>query len=244
VDIEPPASGATGNSALVVVAGEDFAATLALDQGDALADPLHVAVVGDDQLHIGVAQHSQGSLGADPDRVGDGVVVTVDLATAIATGQRRGGDVHMGKVPRRRCPAGAADRLGSVGMRCALLQRRWGEEVWGGLQPRDGSGMVVETYPTAAFKAWGIDCRGYKDRADAARAHRSRESVVELIERSTGASFDLDSVRSRCISSDHVLDACQTGTAPRTGGGRCRPSRAVLPRRGGGRGCIGVRGRR
>jgi predicted nuclease with RNAse H fold len=101
----------------------------------------------------------------------------------------------------------SADRLGSVGMRCALLQRRWAEEAWGSSQPRDGSGRVVETYPAAAFKAWGIDCRGYKDRADAARARRSRESVVESIERSTGALLDLDSVRSKCISSDHILDA-------------------------------------
>ena len=64
----------------------------------------------------------------------------------------------------------SADKLGSVAMRCALLQRRWADEVWGRPAPRDGSGRLVETYPAAALAAWRLDCAGYKNRQDAALA--------------------------------------------------------------------------
>ena len=41
----------------------------------------------------------------------------------------------------------SADKLGSVAMRCALLQRRWADEGWTRPALRDGSGPLVETYP-------------------------------------------------------------------------------------------------
>ena len=59
----------------------------------------------------------------------------------------------------------SADLLGVVGMRAALLQRRWADEVWGAPAERDGSGVLVETYPAAALSAWGVEHRGYKARA-------------------------------------------------------------------------------
>jgi hypothetical protein len=40
-------------------------------------------------------------------------------------------------------------------MRCALLQRRWADEVWGQPARRDGSGPLVETYPAAALARGG-----------------------------------------------------------------------------------------
>jgi hypothetical protein len=51
----------------------------------------------------------------------------------------------------------SADNLGSVAMRCALLQHRCGQEAWAAPAPRDGSGPLVETYPAAALAAWRID---------------------------------------------------------------------------------------
>jgi predicted nuclease with RNAse H fold len=101
----------------------------------------------------------------------------------------------------------SADKLGSVAMRCALLQRRWAEEVWTFQAPRDGSGPLVETYPAAALRAWQIDSRGYKNRSDQDDARRVRAEVVDAIDGAVRGWLDLQAVRARCITSDHVLDA-------------------------------------
>lgn len=101
----------------------------------------------------------------------------------------------------------SADKLGSVAMRCALLQQRWGEEVWTQPAPRDGSGPLLETYPAAAFKAWRIPCDGYKKRSDPAGSESVREQVVDAIESAVREWLDLELVRTRCVASDHVLDA-------------------------------------
>lgn len=101
----------------------------------------------------------------------------------------------------------SADKLGSVAMRCALLQRRWADEIWGSPAPRDGTGPIVETYPAAAFAAWGIECKGYKNRQRTDEARRVRENVVDAIDRAVGAWLDLKPVQARCVVSDHVLDA-------------------------------------
>ena len=58
----------------------------------------------------------------------------------------------------------SADKLGSTAMRCALLQRRWADEVWDGRRAeRDGSDWLVETYPAAALRQWGMQSKGYKN---------------------------------------------------------------------------------
>lgn len=101
----------------------------------------------------------------------------------------------------------SADKLGSVAMRCALIQRRWADEVWALPAPRDGSGPLVETYPAAALKAWDIESNGYKDRRDPDKAQRVRGKVVDAIKDAVAAWLDLELVRARCITSDHVLDA-------------------------------------
>jgi predicted nuclease with RNAse H fold len=101
----------------------------------------------------------------------------------------------------------SADLLGHVGMRCALLQRRWAIELWAGEPaPRDGSGRLSETYPAAAFAAWGIECRGYKARRREREAIDTRSRIVGELERDVRW-LDLDDVRDRCVASDHVLDA-------------------------------------
>jgi hypothetical protein len=101
----------------------------------------------------------------------------------------------------------SADKLGSVAMRCALLQRRWADEVWTRRAPRDGSGPLVETYPAAALRAWHVESKGYKNRRDKDEAQRVRGKVVAAIENAVGPWLDLQLVRARCITSDHVLDA-------------------------------------
>ena len=101
----------------------------------------------------------------------------------------------------------SADKLGSVAMRCALLQRRWAEEVWGAPAARDGSGRLVETYPAAALASWGIECRGYKDRGDPAAATVVRRHIVAKLESALGSWLDLQPAREACVESDHVLDA-------------------------------------
>ncbi len=101
----------------------------------------------------------------------------------------------------------STDLLGVVGLRTALLQQRWADEVWGGPEPRDGSGRLVETYPAAAFAAWGIDCVGYKHRSrvDAAREVRAR--IADELRISCRAWLDVDAIGARAVESDHVLDA-------------------------------------
>ncbi len=101
----------------------------------------------------------------------------------------------------------SADRLGSVAMRCALLQRLWAEQVWGGPAPRDGSGRLVETYPAAALHAWAVECRRYKSRRHPAEAQAVRHRMVGAISDAVSPWLAVDPVGQRCIDSDHVLDA-------------------------------------
>ena len=101
----------------------------------------------------------------------------------------------------------SADKLGSVAMRCALLQRRWAEEVWGAPGARDGSDRLVETYPAAALASWRIECRGYKDRSDPIAASVVRRRIVAELETALASWLDLQPVGEACVQSDHVLDA-------------------------------------
>jgi hypothetical protein len=102
----------------------------------------------------------------------------------------------------------SADKLGITAMRCALLQRRWADEVWLHAAPRDGSGTLVEAYPAAALRAWGIDIIGYKggsgDKAQLGRD--TRAAIVEAIGVATNRWLDITSITDRCVASDHVLD--------------------------------------
>ena len=107
----------------------------------------------------------------------------------------------------------SADRIGSPAMRGALLQHRWATEVWDGPEPRDGTGRLLETYPAASLRAWGIEAKGYKRAgaaaAEGARAVRAR--IVEHLDAEVGAWLDLTAVAERAVASDHVLDAVLCG---------------------------------
>jgi hypothetical protein len=101
----------------------------------------------------------------------------------------------------------STDLLGVVGLRCALLQQRWADEVWGSPAPRDGSGVLSETYPAAAFTAWGIDATGYKARHRPDEARAARRLIVDRLAADTATWLAVDDIADRCVESDHVLDA-------------------------------------
>ncbi|WPO87708.1 DUF429 domain-containing protein [Herbiconiux sp. KACC 21604] len=61
----------------------------------------------------------------------------------------------------------STDRLGLTAMRCAGLLARLGES--GVEVDRAGSGLVVEVYPGASLRLWGIDTRNYRVDAEARR---------------------------------------------------------------------------
>ena len=102
----------------------------------------------------------------------------------------------------------SANLLGVVAMRAALLQQRWADEVWGGEPaPRDGRGVLSETYPAAALAAWSIECRGYKARNRPVEARAVRGDIIGQLSRSTRSWLDCSAVEHEAVANDHVLDA-------------------------------------
>lgn len=159
----------------------------------------HVRLGADDQQLLSAVQGA-GGVGVDcplgwPDRFVDFVVahregaVPAGELTGLAlrrTLLRRATDTHVaatfGVVPM----SVSADRIGSVAMRAAGLLAALGSV------DRSGSDVVMEVYPAAALKVWGLAHRGYK--ADPT-AH------VDALGIEWGAFRDL------ACRSDHVLDA-------------------------------------
>ncbi|AZZ50897.1 DUF429 domain-containing protein [Rathayibacter festucae] len=69
------------------------------------------------------------------------------------------------KVTKRWPLSVSTDRLGMTAMRCAELLDAFaaaGEDV-----DRSGGGRLVEAYPAAALRLWGVDTTGYKTRPEA-----------------------------------------------------------------------------
>jgi predicted nuclease with RNAse H fold len=61
----------------------------------------------------------------------------------------------------------SADRIGYVAMRCAVLLAELARR--GHPVDRAGTGKVVEVYPAASLKVWGLTHRGYKRPGDPAK---------------------------------------------------------------------------
>lgn len=93
----------------------------------------------------------------------------------------------------------ATDRIALPAMRAASLLSRLPER-----PPVDGTGLVVEAYPAAALRRWGLPWRGYKGKANAgARAGL----VAAFLERTSpwlriGAGHE-----ARCRQRDDAFDA-------------------------------------
>ncbi len=107
----------------------------------------------------------------------------------------------------------SSDLIGVVAMRGAWLQSAWAKK-WGRLEPRDGSGRLVEAYPAAALRAWGLLARrgvrykggGVGDQREAQRAERAR--IMDEIHEQTRKWLKVpSSVRDEAVISDHTLDA-------------------------------------
>ncbi len=107
----------------------------------------------------------------------------------------------------------SSDLIGVVAMRGAWLQTAWAQR-WGHLESRDGTGRLVETYPAAALRAWGMLARrgvrykggGTAPEREAQRAERER--IVRAIEEQSSEWLHLSAaLRVETIESDHALDA-------------------------------------
>lgn len=97
----------------------------------------------------------------------------------------------------------SSNLLAICAMRCArLLSALHGEEAL----DRSGAGRVVEVYPAAALRQWGLDPRGYKG-SKLDRRERRRVLVGDF-SAAVSPWLALDVAATRALeSSDHLLDA-------------------------------------
>jgi predicted nuclease with RNAse H fold len=91
----------------------------------------------------------------------------------------------------------AADRIGLAAMRCAGLLAHLAAA--GQPVDRSGTGVVVEVYPAAALKQWGLTYRSYKGTANTAVRH-------QLVDTLTAAApwLRLGDHEQTCRRSDHA----------------------------------------
>jgi len=94
----------------------------------------------------------------------------------------------------------AADRIGLAAMRCAGLLARLAAA--GQPVDRAGAGVVVEVYPAAALKHWGLTYRGYKGAANTGVRHHLVDTLAAGARWLRLGDFD-----QACRGSDHALDA-------------------------------------
>jgi predicted RNase H-like nuclease len=98
----------------------------------------------------------------------------------------------------------SADRIAVTAFRCAGLLTALAHE--GRQIDRAGGEAVIEAYPAAALRQWGMDARGYKGSRPEQRRRR-----LGLVDELTGCSARYLAVdqeqRERLAASDHLLDA-------------------------------------
>jgi predicted nuclease with RNAse H fold len=97
----------------------------------------------------------------------------------------------------------SADRIGACAWRCAALLSAWGvTDLTGG----DG---VVEAYPAAALRCWGLRSRGYKARSAqaAARSAQARAEIIASLRQRCGWLRLTAAQWASCQDSHDLLDA-------------------------------------
>lgn len=94
----------------------------------------------------------------------------------------------------------SADRIAAVAMRGAGVLSRLAEQ--GRDVTRDGSGLVIETYPAAALRSWGLPYKSYKGRGKREALGISVDALVAAASR-----LDLGVVGEVIRDSDDVFDA-------------------------------------
>ena len=118
----------------------------------------------------------------------------------------------------------SADRIGHTAMRCAALQTRLAGA--GRSVDRSGAGAVVEVYPAASLKVWGLPWRGYK-------TTRNQAVLGTVVDRLQQAApwLDLGGHEQLCRRSDHALDAVVAALSARAAvrDQVCRPDEGELP---------------
>ncbi|MBG6239133.1 putative nuclease with RNAse H fold [Mycetocola sp. CAN_C7] len=180
------------------------------------------------ELHLGVADAQIAESAGTVDKLGIDCALGwpdefVQFVTAHATGDNRSVRVDGGMDWRRtlayretdrevrrltgRWPLSVStDRLGLTAMRCAGLLGRIEET--GVPVDRSGSGVVVEVYPGASLRLWGLPTAGY--RADP----RSR-SLLLLALREAAPWLELEGHSDLMIRSADALDAVIAALAAR-----------------------------
>lgn len=118
----------------------------------------------------------------------------------------------------------SADRIGHTAMRCAALQTRLAGA--GHHIDRSGAGTIVEVYPAASLKVWGLPWRGYK-------TTRNQATLGAVVDRLQQAApwLDLGGYEQLCRRSDHALDAVVAALTARAAvrDQVCRPGERELP---------------
>lgn len=102
----------------------------------------------------------------------------------------------------------SADRIGHATMRCAGLLAELA--LRGRTVDRRGGGAVVEVYPAAALKRWGLPYRGYKRAANLAALGRLVDRLLEA-----APWLDLNEHERVCRASDDATDAVVCALAAR-----------------------------
>ncbi|GII42252.1 DUF429 domain-containing protein [Planotetraspora phitsanulokensis] len=95
----------------------------------------------------------------------------------------------------------SADRIAHPAMRCAALLARLAGET-GTVVARDGGGLVVEVYPAASLKEWGLPYRGYKRTENAEALSR----VIDVL-LAAAPWLSLGDHEAVCRRSDDAADA-------------------------------------
>jgi hypothetical protein len=104
----------------------------------------------------------------------------------------------------------STDRIAIPAMRAAAVLSRLPVRV-----PLDGTGAVVEAYPAAALRRWGMASRGYKGQGGAA----VRASLVDVLVTTSSSWLDLrDSEVQLCKSIDDAFDALIAALIARAAG--------------------------
>jgi hypothetical protein len=98
----------------------------------------------------------------------------------------------------------SAERIAVTAFRCAGLLTTLAQQ--DRKIDRAGGELVVEAYPAAALRQWGMDARGYKGSKPEQRARRL-DLLDELIERSAPYLALDHQQRALLVASDHLLDA-------------------------------------
>lgn len=94
----------------------------------------------------------------------------------------------------------SADRIGHAAMRAVGLLSRLGAS--GHDVRRDGQGLVIESYPAAALKVWGLSHRRYKGRDQLDALGRMVDELVLAL-----PGLDLGAAEAVCRRSDDAFDA-------------------------------------